>query len=50
LYSAVEKVLRSRPGWFYAGAFLATYEIANLFDEVRLLSKMAWRMIKMFAH
>jgi undecaprenyl-diphosphatase len=50
LYSGAEKLQRLRPGWFYAGLFLATYEIANLFDEVRLLATMAWRMTKMVAH
>ncbi|HSB95739.1 MAG TPA: phosphatase PAP2 family protein [Spongiibacteraceae bacterium] len=50
LYAAVENVRQAQPGWFYAGLFLATYEIANLFDEVRLLATMAWRMTKMLAH
>jgi len=50
LYAVVETTQRLRPGWFYACLFLATYEIANLFDEVRLLAAMAWRMTKMLTH
>jgi hypothetical protein len=30
---------------FYAGAFLLTYEIANLFDQVRDLGTIAWHVL-----
>jgi membrane-associated phospholipid phosphatase len=46
LYAPAVRLERWHPGLYYAGAFLATYEIANLFDEVRVLREMTWRMVR----
>lgn len=39
---------KARPSWFYATAFLATYEISNMFNEVRAIGGMGWHAIKLF--
>jgi membrane-associated phospholipid phosphatase len=45
LYSPVARLHLGHPGIFYAGAFLLTYEIANLFDQVRDLGALAWNAL-----
>jgi len=45
LYSPVARLHLGHPGIFYAGAFLLTYEIANLFDQVRDLGTIAWHFL-----
>ncbi len=45
LYSPVARLHLGHPGIFYAGAFLLTYEIANLFDQVRDLGAIAWNAL-----
>jgi len=45
LYTPVARLHLRHPGIFYAGAFLLTYEIANLFDQVRDLGTIAWHVL-----
>lgn len=44
LYQPIEWLQTRLPGWFYAGAFLLTYEIASMFDHVRQLGRAMWRI------
>ena len=39
----------ARPGLFYAGLFSLTYEIANLFDEVRMIGKLLLHALRLLA-
>ncbi|HEY4211006.1 MAG TPA: phosphatase PAP2 family protein [Steroidobacteraceae bacterium] len=45
LYNPAARLHLGHPGIFYAGAFLLTYEIANLFDQVRDLGTIAWNFL-----
>ena len=46
IYAPVAGLQQRHPGPFYAAAFLATYEISNLFDEVRVVALPAWHVIR----
>jgi len=46
IYIPVASLQERHPGPFYAAAFLATYEISNLFDEVRVMALPAWHMLQ----
>jgi undecaprenyl-diphosphatase len=37
----------TQPGWFYLCAFLCTYEISNMFDEIRAIAPLAWNALKL---
>jgi len=45
IYAPLASYEQRSPGVFYAAAFLACYEIANLFDEVRDLAERAWHVL-----
>ncbi len=49
LYAPVGWLQQRHPAAFYAGAFLVSYEIANLFDEARALGELAWRAVRVAA-
>lgn len=42
---SVARLHLRHPGIFHAGAFLLTYEIANLLDQVRDLGTLAWHVL-----
>lgn len=52
LSPVTQKLLRmssSTPGFFYAGFFLVTYQIATLFQELRGIGSGAWRFFRALA-
>jgi undecaprenyl-diphosphatase len=40
MHAPIEKLHDRYPGWFYAGAFLVTYEMADMFNGVLSLAKL----------
>ncbi len=45
LYAPLARLQLGHPGFFYAAAFLLTYEMANMFDQVRVLGWFAWKAL-----
>lgn len=48
LYARIENFQTHYPGWFYALAFLVTFEASNMFDQVRSLTKLSLHAISLF--